>query len=400
MSGSTTRVYDYDNYGQLARRTTNGTVDRYYLWDGGQLMAILDGSANARVAEFIYNPGTVDAPLARIAGPKGSSSVHFYARDAIGNVIAQFSGSTVEQSLTYDPWGAARVQQTTGDTTQLRWKGLLYEDGVTSLYYMRARWYDPVTRRFISPDPLNLSSGKNQFSFAGGDPVNGSDASGMECADPESGDDCGGGGGGGDGSDDGGGASTSDGGGDDSGTATDDGGQQGPDDSQDASQDNSQDNTNDACHGFSPDQCAAIQTAIQELQDTNDPTCQALGNDAAQRWNNSYIVYGGAVAVSGPTTAADTPVGGLYLEGVFFRDPTVTPKTLVYNYGFTGSTDPNAAIDPQQIYTTVAHEETHATPPYYYAHGMTEPPADDPSNLSERQAQKCASIYSSTGATF
>jgi RHS repeat-associated protein len=200
VSGSTTRVYDYDNFGQLARRTTNGTVDRYYLWGGGQLLAILDSAANTRVAEFAYNPGSVDLPLVRITGPKGSSSVHFYARDGMGNIIGQFSGSTLEQGLQYDPWGAARITTTTGDTTQLRWKGLLYEDGVTSLYYVRARWYDPVTRRFISPDPSGLSAGINQYAFAGGDPINGSDPSGMLCEDPDSGGDCpleGGGGGGG-----------------------------------------------------------------------------------------------------------------------------------------------------------------------------------------------------------
>jgi RHS repeat-associated protein len=186
VSGSTTRVYDYDNYGLLARRTTNGTVDRYYLWDGGQLMAILDGSANTRVAEFVYNPGSIDIPLARITGAKGSSHVHYYARDAMGNVIAQFSGSTVEQGLTYDPWGAAQVMSTTGDTTQLRWKGLLYEDGVTSLYYARGRWIDPVTRRFVSPDPIGLLGGLNKFAFGGGDPINHSDPTGMLIEEPSS----------------------------------------------------------------------------------------------------------------------------------------------------------------------------------------------------------------------
>jgi RHS repeat-associated protein len=85
-----------------------------------------------------------------------------------------------------DPWGAATVATVTHDTTQLRWKGLLYEGGVTGLYYMRARWYDPITRRFISPDPLGLSAGINQYAFAGGDPINGSDPSGMDVCDPES----------------------------------------------------------------------------------------------------------------------------------------------------------------------------------------------------------------------
>lgn len=46
-------------------------------------------------------------------------------------------------------------------------------DVVTGLYYARARWYDPATRRFISPDPLGLTGGLNQYAFGGNDPVNG-----------------------------------------------------------------------------------------------------------------------------------------------------------------------------------------------------------------------------------
>jgi RHS repeat-associated protein len=184
--GATNRQYLYDARGRLTRRQTNGHTDRYYLWDDDQLVAILDSSAKSRISEFFYL-GT-DQPLARITDTSSSTdSVHFYAQDALGNVFAQFKGTTVEDSLKYEPWGAA----TTNDTTQpLRWKGLLYEGGPTSLYYVRARWYDAVTRRFISPDPLGLAAGINQYAFAGGDPINGSDPSGMTCADADESGDC------------------------------------------------------------------------------------------------------------------------------------------------------------------------------------------------------------------
>jgi hypothetical protein len=91
--------------------------------------------------------------------------------------------------------------------------------------------------------------------------------------------------------------------------------------------------------------------------------CQALGNDAQARWRQNAITYGGAVSTTSATTAGDTFVFGYNnSDGVFMPNPTITPKTKIYNYGFTGSTDPNAPISPEEIYTTVAHEETHATP--------------------------------------
>ncbi len=181
--GPTTRTYEYNAQGQLVHRAESGQPDQYYIWDSGQLLAIVDSSGNTRIAEFAYMPGGTDQPLARITGAL-AGAIHYYAQDALGNVFAEFHADTVDQLLTYEPWGTAAVGLSSGDTTQLRWKGLLYEGGVASLYYMRARWYDPTTRRFISPDPLGLSAGINQYAFAGGDPINGRDPSGMDCADP------------------------------------------------------------------------------------------------------------------------------------------------------------------------------------------------------------------------
>src|SRR6185312_9871861 len=57
---------------------------------------------------------------------------------------------------------------------------------VTGLYYARARYYDPDLRRFVSEDPAGLSRGVNPYVFAGNDPVNGTDPSGLsECLEWE-----------------------------------------------------------------------------------------------------------------------------------------------------------------------------------------------------------------------
>jgi RHS repeat-associated protein len=56
-------------------------------------------------------------------------------------------------------------------------------DAETGLYFNRARYYDPVVGRFISEDPLGLEAGNNVYAYAGSDPVNKRDPSGMweEC---------------------------------------------------------------------------------------------------------------------------------------------------------------------------------------------------------------------------
>ncbi|MBO6005219.1 MAG: RHS repeat-associated core domain-containing protein, partial [Verrucomicrobia bacterium] len=41
----------------------------------------------------------------------------------------------------------------------------------TALYYFRARWYEPETGRWLSPDPIGISGGLNLDAFCENDPV-------------------------------------------------------------------------------------------------------------------------------------------------------------------------------------------------------------------------------------
>jgi RHS repeat-associated protein len=49
----------------------------------------------------------------------------------------------------------------------------------SGLCYFRARWYDPVSGRWLSPDPIGIAGGLNQYAFCGNDPVNATDPSGL-----------------------------------------------------------------------------------------------------------------------------------------------------------------------------------------------------------------------------
>jgi RHS repeat-associated protein len=170
--------YDYDAEGQPIRRTRHGTVDRYFLWDREQLLAELDGAANTRVGEYVYTLGTTDAPLAVSKGLSTDTTLHYFVQDVQGSIVGIF-GIGPEQTLQLDPFGNLEAATTiTADTSRLRWKGLLWEGDSTQLYYARARWYDPVTRRFMSEDPIGIEGGLNAYTFARGDHINGFDPSG------------------------------------------------------------------------------------------------------------------------------------------------------------------------------------------------------------------------------
>ncbi|MFN2400300.1 MAG: RHS repeat-associated core domain-containing protein, partial [Gemmatimonadaceae bacterium] len=186
VSAATTLEYSYNAAGELVRRKKNGSVDRIFLWANGHLLAELNGTATNRIAEYVYYPG-MDAPLAVVSGPTTITGTRYFQQDALGNVTAVLgdlpkSGATAYQKLSYDAWG--KVEQTTGglfasDTNRLRWKGLVWEGDSTQLYYMRARWYDPTQRRFVSEDPIGLAGGINMYVFGGNEPLNSSDPLGL-----------------------------------------------------------------------------------------------------------------------------------------------------------------------------------------------------------------------------
>ena len=91
--------FHYNAFGQLVRRERNGVPDKTFLWDRGNLLAELDGTATQRVAEYVYLPG-LDRPLAMITGGTGIQRVLFTVQDQIGNVIGVFdvNGTPVEKT--------------------------------------------------------------------------------------------------------------------------------------------------------------------------------------------------------------------------------------------------------------------------------------------------------------
>jgi len=47
--------------------------------------------------------------------------------------------------------------------------------------HVRNRWFDPNTGTWLTPDPLGYQDSSNLYAFAGGDPVNGRDPTGLLC---------------------------------------------------------------------------------------------------------------------------------------------------------------------------------------------------------------------------
>ena len=134
-----------------------------------------------------YGPGIDNILSMTVHG--GTTQTYYYVKDHLGSVLAltDSSGSIVE-SYQYDAWGNTSVFDGSGNPLQqsqignrFAWQGReIY--WATRLYYFRARWYDPVTARWLSNDPIGISDGLNQYVFCDNNPVNFVDPLGL-CGD-------------------------------------------------------------------------------------------------------------------------------------------------------------------------------------------------------------------------
>jgi RHS repeat-associated protein len=69
----------------------------------------------------------------------------------------------------YSPYGeTAASGETDGNASQYTGR----ENDGTGLYYYRARYYDPVLKRFIAEDPIGLAGGGNVFGYVADTPTN------------------------------------------------------------------------------------------------------------------------------------------------------------------------------------------------------------------------------------
>ncbi len=109
-----------------------------------------------------------------------SSESSYYLTDGLGSTMATVdSDGDVVNEYTYDVFGATRSESGAQDN-EFQFAGQQV-DGSTGLQYLRARYYDMETGRFISRDPILVEPGvvTSPYAYASGNPVNLTDPAGL-----------------------------------------------------------------------------------------------------------------------------------------------------------------------------------------------------------------------------
>ena len=101
----------------------------------------------------------------------------YYQHDQYGSTrLLTNQAGAIAATYTYNPYGALTTHTGTADTP-LRWNGQ-YQDSDTGLYYLRARYYNPVTTQFLTRDPLEALT-LAAYAYAAGDPLDLADPLGL-----------------------------------------------------------------------------------------------------------------------------------------------------------------------------------------------------------------------------
>ncbi|MCW5631785.1 MAG: Ig-like domain-containing protein [Rubrivivax sp.] len=164
-----TAEFVYDALGRRLSRTISGSATSY-IYDGPQVIA--EVRQHGESAGILTGPW-IDEVVARLAL---SGDLSFLA-DAVGSVVSETrEDGGVAVIRGYSPYGAAVSDGATDNESRY----VAREFDSTGLYYYRARYYDPTLLRFLSEDPLGLSSGVSRYVYAQGDPVGLVDPYGLE----------------------------------------------------------------------------------------------------------------------------------------------------------------------------------------------------------------------------
>jgi RHS repeat-associated protein len=98
----------------------------------------------------------------------------------VGTVQKGSSGTswTIHDERSYDVWGSVRSGASSGGPRGRYCANLGHvQDDESGLIYMRARYYEPGSGRFVNEDPARQDS--NWYSYCGSDPINYADKTGQ-----------------------------------------------------------------------------------------------------------------------------------------------------------------------------------------------------------------------------
>jgi RHS repeat-associated protein len=182
-------AYTYDPFNQLVHRSfdddaagPHAATDTFYSYEHGQVAIQFDGPDVSNLSHrYLWGPA-VDQLLAdeNVGGP-----LYWTLADQLGSIrdLATHdstNGTLIANHRKYDAFGNVVSETTAALHEVFGFTGRQF-DAATGLQYNLNRWYDPLTGRWISEDPIGFQGDSiNLYRYADNTPTGGIDPDGLE----------------------------------------------------------------------------------------------------------------------------------------------------------------------------------------------------------------------------
>ncbi len=174
VSGTLTTQYAYSGDGVRRSQTANGVETRYTVDVATGLPQVLQETRGSNTTRYLYG-------LDQLA-TQDSGTWAYHHPDGLGSVrqMSDASGQVL-MARSYTPFGAVKSQAGTANGS-FGYAGE-QQDAASDLTFLRARYYDPSTGRFLTRDPYpayaTVPSTLHRYAYAANNPVNLTDPSGL-----------------------------------------------------------------------------------------------------------------------------------------------------------------------------------------------------------------------------
>jgi RHS repeat-associated protein len=178
----------YDAFGNRVAKTVNGVTTQYLVESDlnptgyPQVFDELN-SSGVVTRTYTYGLQRISENLSPALTGNSTWTPSFYGYDGGGNVRQLTSmASSVTDSYEYDAFGNSFT--VSGSTpNNFLYRGEQYDPDL-GLYYLRARYYNPLTGRFMSRDPfsghIQIPQSLHRYNYASANPVNRRDPLGLD----------------------------------------------------------------------------------------------------------------------------------------------------------------------------------------------------------------------------